>query len=203
MFAATPVPPRERGSDLLVHSPADVVGCVDFRPERQQDRVERKLGYHLRDALRDPRPADQNQLFRDDQSAGNDVPDLVERRSQDHEKRQRAERVCGRGRDGDADDAEFWQRAEAEGQADRREDVEGVDDAVDVHRRPGVAGPLDRSRGDEVDVDRGRRDHDHHEVGAPVVDDGRHRFLVGERSEDGDGVLVEQESEEDERDSAQ
>lgn len=180
-----------------------MVGRVDLRAEREQDRVERELGDHLRDALGDPRPADEYQLLRDDEFARGDELNLTEWRPEYCEEGQRTERVGDGGCDGNPDDGQLRQWAETEGEADGEDDVQCVDGAVDVHWRLGVAGPLDRPGGDEVGVNRRGRDHDNHEVGAPVADHGFHRAFLGERPEHGDCVLVEQESEQNERDPAE
>jgi hypothetical protein len=89
-----------------------------------------------------------------------------------------------------------WSRGkgtDAETQRDRPADVEQVRDDVDVHRRSGVAGPLQRARADEGDVAGGRGGEDDGEVRAAYPGD-----LRG-RTENRDGELPQKEAEQDER----
>jgi len=98
-----------------------------------------------------------------------------------------------------ADDAETGesQRGEPETQSEAAEDIDPVGDDVDVHRRPGVAGALQRPRGDERDVAGGRGGEDDGEIRRAECDD----LVAG--SEQPDGWAAEEDAEQHERDTEQ
>ena len=158
------VAPRKRRGDLLFHPPTDVVGCVDFGSEGEKDRVEGELRDDFGESLADPWRADDDELFCDGEIRRTHEGQFASRTGNCADEDERCERVRDGRRGRDADHREFGKRTETEREGHGSDDVQNVCDAVCVHRRSGIAGALDRARGDQRDVIGGRSEQDDREI---------------------------------------